>query len=82
MAKLSLINRDQKRRALVKKYAKKREELLLLKKQQLAERQMTNPEIERQLVEVREKILAYEAAHPRQATAGDDATAGLVQIGL
>ena len=27
MAKLSLINRDQKRRALVKKYAKKREEL-------------------------------------------------------
>ena len=28
MAKLSLINRDQKRRALVKKYAKKREELV------------------------------------------------------
>jgi small subunit ribosomal protein S14 len=28
MAKLSLINRDQKRRALVKKYAGKREELL------------------------------------------------------
>ena len=27
MAKLSLINRDQKRRALVKKYAKKREAL-------------------------------------------------------
>ena len=27
MAKLSLINRDQKRRALVKKFAKKREEL-------------------------------------------------------
>jgi small subunit ribosomal protein S14 len=27
MAKLSLINRDQKRRALVKKYAKKRETL-------------------------------------------------------
>jgi small subunit ribosomal protein S14 len=27
MAKLSLINRDQKRRKLVKKYAKKREEL-------------------------------------------------------
>jgi small subunit ribosomal protein S14 len=30
MAKLSLINRDQKRRALVKKYAKKREELLAM----------------------------------------------------
>jgi len=28
MAKLSLINRDQKRRALVKKYARKREELV------------------------------------------------------
>ena len=28
MAKLSLINRDQKRRALVKKYAKKREALV------------------------------------------------------
>jgi len=28
MAKLSLINRDQKRRALVKKYASKREELV------------------------------------------------------
>ena len=28
MAKLSLINRDQKRRALVKKYAGKREELV------------------------------------------------------
>ena len=28
MAKLSLINRDQKRRALVKKYAGKREELI------------------------------------------------------
>ena len=28
MAKLSLINRDQKRRALVKKYASKREELI------------------------------------------------------
>jgi len=28
MAKLSLINRDQKRRALVKKYAKKREVLV------------------------------------------------------
>jgi len=27
MAKLSLINRDQKRRALVKKYAKKRDAL-------------------------------------------------------
>ena len=30
MAKLSLINRDQKRRALVKKYAKKREALLAI----------------------------------------------------
>ena len=30
MAKLSLINRDQKRRALVKKYAKKREELVAI----------------------------------------------------
>jgi small subunit ribosomal protein S14 len=30
MAKLSLINRDQKRRALVKKYAKKREALVSL----------------------------------------------------
>jgi len=30
MAKLSLINRDQKRRALVKKYAKKREELVAM----------------------------------------------------
>jgi len=30
MAKLSLINRDHKRRALVKKYAKKREELLAI----------------------------------------------------
>jgi small subunit ribosomal protein S14 len=30
MAKLSLINRDEKRRALVKKYAKKREELLAI----------------------------------------------------
>ena len=30
MAKLSLINRDQKRRALVKKYAKKREALVAL----------------------------------------------------
>ena len=28
MAKLSLINRDQKRRALVKKYARKREEMV------------------------------------------------------
>ena len=31
MAKLSLINRDQKRRALVKKYAKKREALLAIR---------------------------------------------------
>ena len=30
MAKLSLINRDQKRRALVKKYAKKREALVAI----------------------------------------------------
>ena len=30
MAKLSLINRDEKRRALVKKYAKKRAELLAI----------------------------------------------------
>jgi small subunit ribosomal protein S14 len=30
MAKLSLINRDQKRRALVKKFAKKREALLAI----------------------------------------------------
>ena len=30
MAKLSLINRDQKRRALVKKYAKKREALIAI----------------------------------------------------
>jgi len=30
MAKLSLINRDQKRRALVQKYAKKREALLAI----------------------------------------------------
>jgi small subunit ribosomal protein S14 len=30
MAKLSLINRDQKRRALVKKYGKKREALLAI----------------------------------------------------
>ncbi len=30
MAKLSLINRDQKRRALVEKYAKKREALLAI----------------------------------------------------
>jgi small subunit ribosomal protein S14 len=30
MAKLSLINRDQKRRALVKKYAKKRDALLAI----------------------------------------------------
>ena len=30
MAKLSLINREQKRRALVKKYAKKRESLIAI----------------------------------------------------
>ena len=30
MAKLSLINRDQKRRELVKKYAKKREALIAI----------------------------------------------------
>ena len=30
MAKLSLINRDQKRRALVKKYAKKRDALIAI----------------------------------------------------
>jgi small subunit ribosomal protein S14 len=30
MAKLSLINRDQKRRALVKKYAKRREALIAI----------------------------------------------------
>jgi predicted nucleotide-binding protein (sugar kinase/HSP70/actin superfamily) len=56
----------------------KREELLRLRQEQLAARQVRDPQIESQLAEVQERIRAYEA--PKR-TAPPELPKGIVQLG-
>ena len=60
---------------------RKRAELLELKRLQLAEMRRTDPEIERQLAEVRARVAAYEAARNVPAAA-PEVPKGLVRLGV
>jgi predicted CoA-substrate-specific enzyme activase len=72
---------DARRRKgeLLRKLDEKRLELLELRREQLASRHQRDPEIERQIAELREKVAAYEPI-PAPPESGP-AVKGLVQLG-